>query len=367
MNDSPEHPSPVDSPVASENAAPRAARRSALPWVLVLVLTVALAGAGWALVQTLREGQRGEAEWSAAVDALRAEMAALDRELDGSRERQRQIESRMGDNAAAIRVVREEVLGMAERATRVEEAITALSQTRRDAALSLRLDDLELLLHQAELRARLLADQAAAARALDHAAELLQRIDDPAYAVLRVSLEQERQALAELAPDPRPALRQQVAGLIDILPALAWQHSAEAPAADSPALLRLLDRLVQVRRISDSQMALTPLERASRRTSIELTLALALAALETGDEAAWRQQLKRARDDIQSLFDARSAPVAAALAILDEAMRQPLRPDPASLGSTLRELRAMRGTRAAALPPARAAEDAAAVDEVERQ
>lgn len=317
-------------------------------WAVVLLLAVGLALAGWMLQQQLREASRGDAEWREALESLRGEVDALDRELDASRERQRQIESRMDGNAGGIRVIREELLGMAERATRVEEAVAALSEARQDAALNLRLDDLELLLQQAQLRGELLADHAAAARALDLAADLLGQIQDPAYAVLRVPLEQERQALDELGPDPRPALRQQISGLIDILPSLDWQAGAEAPSEDSPLLLRLLDRLVKVRRISDSQMALSPLERASRRAAVELALSLALAALESGDELAWKHHLKRAREDIALLFDRDSSAVSAALQILDEAQRQPLRPEQTALGVTLRELRAMRATSAAA-------------------
>ena len=245
---------------------------------------------------------------------------------------------------------------MAARATRIEEAVAVLGESRQDAALILRLDDLELLLQQAQLRSHLLADHAAAARALAHAESLLQQIEDPAYAVLRIPLQQEREALAELGPDPRPGLRQQVAGLLDILPTLAWRETSEALPADAPGLLQLFDRLVKVRRISDSQMALTPLERASRRASVELALALALAALETGDEAAWKHHLKRARLDIEQLFDGEAAAVQAAMQILDEAIRQPLRPEPAALGSTLRELRAMRATAATGRRPPEAPE-----------
>lgn len=312
-----------------------------------LLLLAALAAAGWFQLQQLREAQRGEAEWREVVDALRAEVAALDRELDAGRERQRQIEARMGDNASGIRVVRESLLGMAERATRVEEAVAALAEVRQDAALSLRLDDLELLLQQAELRAGLLADRAAAARAYQHAEALLSRIEDPAYAALRVALQQEREGLAALGPDPRPALRQQISGLLDILPGLAFQDGAEALPEEAPLALRLLDRLVKVRRVSDSQMALSPLERASRRASLELTLGLALAALEGADELSWKHHLKRAREDLPRLFDAQAAAVVAAVQILDRAIQQPLRVEPPALGSTLRELRAMRATRSA--------------------
>ncbi|MCK7593586.1 hypothetical protein [Pseudomarimonas salicorniae] len=346
-------------------AAPARSRASGWLWGLVIVLGAGLAIGAWFVHQQLRQAERGDAEWRETVEALRAEIAALDRELDANRERQRQIEARMGDSAAGLRVVREEVLGMAERATRVEEAIAALSQARQDAALTLRLDDLELLLQQAQLRSNLLADHAAAERALAHAAALLAQIDDPAYSVLRVPLEQERAALAELGPDPRPSLRQQVSGLIDILPGLAWQQPADALPEDAPAVLKLFDRLVKVRRVSDSQMALSPLERASRRASIELTLALALAALETGDEAAWKHHLKRAREDIVLLFDPSASAVTAAVQILDEAIRQPLRPDGQALGTTLRELRAMRATRAVgagALPNLEPAPQAEAVE-----
>lgn len=362
MNEINEDSSQATADVAADPAplASEASRRSGgWRWGLVLVLLAALGGSGWLLHQQQRVMQRGDAEWRQSVEALRAEVAALDRELDAARERQRQMDARMTDNAGGIRIIREELLGMAERATRVEEAVTALGRAREDAALSLRLDDLELLLQQAQLRGELLADHAAAARALEHAAALLAQIQDPAYTALRIPLQQERQALAEFGPDPRPALRQQVAGLIDILPGLDWQETAEALPADAPALLRLFDRLVKVRRVSDSQMALSPLERASRRASVELTLALALAALETGDPVAWKHHLKRAREDIGRLFDARTAAVAATLQILDAALSEPLRPQLAALGTTLRELRAMRATAAAgrAATPAAGAGD----------
>lgn len=363
MNDHIEDTPPAvdDAPSAPEPAASAVSKRSrpSWLWLLVLLMAAALGVLGWQLQQQLGQSQRGDAEWRAALDSLRAELDALDRELDAGRDRQRQIEARLGDSAAGIRVVREEVLGMAERATRVEEAIASLSRARQDAALALRLDDLELLLQQAQLRSNLLSDHAAAARALDHAASLLAQIQDPTYAVLRVSLEQERQTLAELGPDPRPVLRQQVAGLLDILPSLAWLQPADALPDDASALLRVLDRLVKVRRVSDSQMALSPLERASRRASIELTLGIALAALETGDEAAWKHHLKRAREAIATLFDPKASAVSAAVQILDEAIRQPLRPDAAELGGTLRELRAMRATRAlgAGASPAPAGRD----------
>ena len=341
----------VTEPAADRPPAAAPARRgNAWLWLLVLILGAGLSASLWLLQQQLRQAERGDAEWREAIEAVRGELAQLDRELDAGRERQRQLDTRLADNSSGLRVLRDELLGMAERATRVEEAIAVLSQVRQDAALALRLDDLELLLQQAQLRGNLLADHAAAARALDHAAALLASIDDPAYSVLRLPLEQERQALAELGPDPRPALRQQVAGLLDILPGLSLRTPPETLDEQSPTLLRLLDRLVKVRRVSDSQMALTPLERATRRAGVELSLSLALAALETGDEAAWRQHLMRARAQVAELFDPGQAAVQAAVQILDEAIRQPLRPEGEALGTTLRELRAMRATRAAGRP-----------------
>lgn len=354
MNETPE-PSEQDQPASVPVDLPPATRgRRVWPWVLLaLLVSGAAAAVLWKLKPWDAQPDRAQAEWQLELESLRARIEALDRELDGARERQRQIEARMGQQSAGLAVAREELLGLAERSRRIEDAVSALSQMREEGRLDLQLDDLELLLEQARLRGELLADHAAAARALEHAAALLARIDHPAYAALRAPLEAERQALAELGPDPRPALRQQITGLIELVSSLPWRES-EMQAESPSGLLKLLEPLIRVRRLSEADLLLSPIERATRRASLELSLELALAALETGDEDGWRHQLRHAREQIRELFDPDATAVTAAVQILDEAIRQPLRVDGVELGVTLRELRAMRATLATGrgAPPA---------------
>lgn len=355
------------------DAPPPPSRRRAARWPWLLLLLALLAGAGyvlWLQQQSLREARRADAEWRETVDALRAEIAALDREIDAGRERQRQIESRLGENVAGIRVVRDEVLGIAERAVRLEEAVSALSEARDGGELQLRLNELDFLLQLGEERLRLFRDPAAALAAFTLADSALAQLDDPAYASLRGSLQQERAALEQAGTDPRHAQRRPLLDLVAAVPRWPLAEARRPAEQDVSPLGQLLGKLVTVRRVDDSQMALTPLERASRRAGLQLHLLLALAALEQGDEAGWRTHLGRAEAEIDALFDLTDATVAAGKASLQQAAQASPGAALPELGTTLRELRALRATRAAAAPRsapvAPAAPPPAPVEDVER-
>jgi len=350
---------PASDPLPEPNTRPPARSASWLPWLLLLLM----GGGGiywhWQSQQSEGHEARQVAESREAMEALRAQLAALDRELDATRDRQRQIESRVSDGSAGIRVVREEVLGIAERSLRLEEAVAALAETRERGDTGLRLNEIEFLLQMAQERLQLFADVDAALAALDLAQGSLDTLRDPAYAGLRSALAAERQLLRDLPPDPGPALRRRISDLVLALPGLPDAMPDDRGDTDDSRLRQVLDRMVTVRRISESQAVLTPLERASRRAALQLNLGLALAAIETGDEAAWRDALQRALGGFADLFDPAAAPTRAARAVLEEAVELPvLRPVPA-LGGTLRELRAIRATRSVAAgrerPPAASA------------
>src|SRR5690606_6729006 len=146
---------------------------------------------------------------------------------------------------ATNRLLREEVIGLGQRAALVEESVQRLADPERNAAQVLRLDGVELLLAQGQQRLQLAGDPDGARRAYALAAQLLDGIADPAWLDLRQALAQERAALDALGEDPRAA----AAGRLEALAAALQSLPRQGPATGQPAVWweRAFSKVVDVR------------------------------------------------------------------------------------------------------------------------
>jgi uroporphyrin-III C-methyltransferase len=361
LPDMPESPAPepVVEPVA-EAAPPAAApaRRSGGAGLLLLWLVV-LAGfgaGGWWLWQERQQAelarsdadgwQRAASEWERSADALASRAQALAAEIEQVRERQRGIEQRLTDLTGGTRIMREEVLGISERAASLEDALARLARSRREGAQTLQLDEIEFLLQLAAERLELFGDTAAADRALVLAAASIDAINDPVYAGLRQTLGQELARLRALPADPRPLLRAEIADLQRLLPTLPALGSAVEADDVAPSRLRsLLDSVVTIRRIDDAGTALSPLEQSARKSALVLQLSLAQVALEHDDAGAWALALDNALAMFDRQFDPGAQPTATARLRLQALRNANVAPPDLSLGAALQELRNLRATR----------------------
>ena len=147
---------------------------------------------------------------------------ALDARIDALRGDQRAQAQRLQQADATNRVLRDELLGLGQRAALLEDSVSKLADPERHGAQALRLDEVELLLSQGEQRLQLFGDLDGARRAYALAAGVLDGIDDPAYLNLRQALVQERAALDALGADPKAL----AAGRLD-----AFAASLRAPSA----------------------------------------------------------------------------------------------------------------------------------------
>jgi uroporphyrin-3 C-methyltransferase len=342
--------SPIDLPPAAgadapaPGAASRApARPSLWPWLLLLLALTAGALWFWNAQTHLAQAERSRNEWQQVAEELRGRQLEVDRELEALRDRQRLIDTRLTDNASVQRVLREELLGVGERAALLEDALTRLAQTRQEGAQAMLLDEAEFLLLTGEERLMLFADPAAAIRALTLADAALAGLQEPIYAPLRQTLAQEIERLQALPSDPLPLARARVAALLADLPRLPPPPSELASSSADPSpVLALLGKLVTVRRLDESGAPLDPLLRGARLAGLGLRLQLGLTALERGDWAAWEQARSQASEEFPILFDTADPKAAAhrdALAAVPAAAPTP------SIGNTLRELRGLRTTR----------------------
>ena len=302
--------------------------------MLWLLLLVVLAGAGW----------WGWQWWQQQVDA-RAEqatheqrIASLEQRLEALRRDQRANGERLQQAEATNRLLREELLGLGQRAALLEDNIAELADAGVGGIQALRIDEAGLLLATAGQRLQV-GDVGGAASAYALAAAVLERVDGPGIIDLRQALAQERAVVAALGPDPAIAVRARLAALEAATPELP-QLAAPAVADDAPWWKRLAARVVDVRPTSGAPVAV-PAERAAGRAAMQVELSLARAALERRDEVAFDAALTRIDGWLASLWP--DSPQAREQRKSIQALRAaPLRLDAPELGSTLAQLRRLQ-------------------------
>lgn len=317
---------------APRRRTPAAGRLIALA---VLVLVVGLAAwRGWAWWQAQGEGKRDEQAMTVQrLEALEARAEALRRD-------QRAQAQRLLDAAATNRVLRDEVLGLGQRGALLEESVAKLTDPDRHGAQALRLDEVELLLSLAAQRLEIAHDPAGARRAYALAAGVLDGLDDHRLLNLKQALAQERVAVDALGAGARADAFARLDSLADAIAGLPRQAPAAAPGQVRPAWQRWLAPLVDVRPSRDTTLV-APDQRAAADVALQIEIGLARAALERGDDAAYRAALARVDGWLPRLWPDSPArrQVHARLRTLQQA-QAPARP--AEVGSTLQQLRVLR-------------------------
>lgn len=335
---------PVVSSVSSSGAStashganvPR--RRGGAMWWLLTLAAFALAGGLW------YDGQRRDARTRAAAADSAERLRAVESRLDGLRRDARSHAQRLQQADATNRVLRDELLGISQRSSILEDQVAKLADANRQGAQALRLDEAELLLTAAEQRLALSADLDGARRAYALAAGVLDGVDAPGLLNLRQTLAQERADLDAVKADPARAASIALDAFVAALPQ-PNDESLRAPpvAADAPWWERMLSRLVTVAP-ADPTLAVGGDERRAGFLALQMELTLARAAIERRDEPAYRAALQRADGWIVRLWPdtAQRRERQAALAAL---RGKPLRLSLSTQGSTLAQLRSQRTAR----------------------
>jgi uroporphyrin-3 C-methyltransferase len=313
-----------------------APRRLGALWLLLLLLLVLAGWRGW------HWWQSRQAQAQAIATDTGQQLQALGARLDALRGDQRAQAQRLQQADATNRVLRDELLGLGQRAALLEDSVGKLADPERHGAQALRLDEVELLLSQGEQRLQLFGDLDGARRAYALAAGVLDGVDDPAYLNLRQALVQERAALDALGADPKAL----AAGRLDAVVA-SLRAPSPAVAGDidgrQPWWRRAFARILEVQP-SDRAIAVAPGDRAAGFAALQLELALARAAIERRDTAAWRAALARAEQWLQRLW-ADSPALRRQRAQLRALRELPLAISLPTLGSTLQQLRQTRAAR----------------------
>lgn len=317
------------------------APRPLLAGLTLLLAAAALVIGAVAWWRMAADGSRGNAI-ATDIALARTDVDGLRRAIELERREREMLRQRLADAENVNKTLREEVLGVSERARVLEDAISNLAGKRLSGHDALLLNEAEMVLLLAQQRFELFHDASAAARAYRIADSALAALQEPVYATTREtlavelrSLEQMNQpaeaaALAELA-----ALRDQVAAL----PLAAALDRREA-AADSK-LWRALGHFVRVTRTGPGGG--TVADPALLRNFVALELRAAELALLERNDTALHAALRRARAQLADGFAADDPAVIATLAGLDRLDAQSAAaPPPPALGATLKELRNLR-------------------------
>lgn len=224
-------------------------------------------------------------------------------------------------------------------ASRATRARRSLADPDRHGAQALRLDEIELLLGIGQQRLRLDDDIDGARRALALARPLLDGLDDPAYLNLRQALAQEQAALQALGADPRiraNTLLERIAAGID-----AATPTKPAPSLREPWYQRLLGRIVHRQPTASAGLDQRP-DRDAALAALQIEFSLARAAIERRDATGLHTALARIDGWLLRLLGASPA-LPEKHRLLAELQSLPLQLDSPLAGTTLQQLRALRG------------------------
>lgn len=319
------------SPSPAPPTPPQRSRAGGL--LLLLLFALVLAAAAW-------YGWRHWNAQQARIESLAVQQRqALDARIDGLRVTQQAQAQRLQQAEATNRVLRDELLGIGQRAALLEDSLSKLADPGRHGAQSLRLDEIELLLGIGQQRLRLADDLDGARRALALAGPLLAGIDDPAYLNLRQTLAQEQAAMEALGADPRVRAN----ALLDAL-MQGVQDAPTAPTASAsraPWYQRLLARIVRAQPTASAGLNQRP-DREAALAAMQVEASLARAAIERRDGAALAIAATRIDGGLQRLL-AGSPLLAQKRRIATELRALPLRLESPLSGTTLQQLRALRG------------------------
>lgn len=293
-------------PVSAVIPSPPPRRLPAALWLLLLIAVLLAALLAWKAWSA--RASAPEQGVDLRPEALDARLLQAEASISSLRRAQDALNQRLTDTRARTGLLRDEVLGVTQRSSLLEDSVRELSNGQRDGVAALRLDEVEVLLTLAQQRLQLAGDLAGAVRATELAEGVLSSQRDPSLLDLRQTLVQELSALRALPENPAAMAAGELDALEAVLPRLGLAvESSVAPSARAKApseesgLQRLLGSLVQVRP-SGEQDLLAPADRQAGAAALSLEIALARTALDHSDEAAFRRSLLRIDGWLQRLY-----------------------------------------------------------------
>lgn len=351
--DTPETAAPVPSPApAPSPAAPAPVRRSPLGGITLVLAAAGVAMGGIAWWRAASDSAAGTAI-TTDIALARTDIDGLRRAIELDRRERDLLRQRLADSENINKTLREEVLGVSERARVLEDAISNLADKRLSGHDAMLLNEAEMVLLLAQQRFELFHDAGAAARAYRIADSALAALQDPAFATVRETLAVELRSLEQLNQPAEAAALTELAALrvqVSRLP-LAAALDRQTAGGDTK-LWRVLGQFVRITRAGPGGAAVA--DPALLRSYVGLDLRSAELALLERNEPALDAALDRAQAQLKDGFAANDPAVTDALDSVRRLRTMTAQTAPVpTLGATLKELRNLRAAQGLPSAPAR--------------
>lgn len=236
-------------------------------------------------------------------EALDARLLRTEQQLQRVQRLQQSLEKKLADTQSRTGLLRDEVLGVNQRAAILEENIREMAKQQNNSRQSVQLEALELLLVLADARIDVDGDLPGALRAMRLANEVASDIRDSQMINVRQSLLQEMQAMSS-ASDRKPIAAGELDALEATLPQLAARLPGQTDTTNKPdrnGFQRLLDAMVQVRS-ADEQSLLGANDRSAAEAALALEIALARSALNKRDNTSFQASVRRMDSWLKRLY-----------------------------------------------------------------
>lgn len=310
-----------------------------------LTIMILLLGASIVALALWQPWEKPAASKIDAVDlspeALDARLLATEQQLQRAQRLQQSLEKKLADAQSRNGLLRDEVLGVNQRAAILEENVREMAKAQNDSKQSVQLEALELLLILADARIRVDGDLQGALRAMRLANEVASDMRDPQMINMRQSLLQEMQALSSTT-DRSPIAASELDTLEAALPQLSARLPGQTDTSSKPnrnGFQRLLDAMVQVRS-ADEQSLLGANDRSAAEAALSLEIALARSALNKRDNTNFQASLRRIDSWLKRLY-ADGPVLHERRKKLASLSRQDIRLNVPTAGSSLQLLRSM--------------------------
>lgn len=238
-----------------------------------------------------------------SAEALDRRLLATEQTLAAVQGERRNLQQRLDEASSRTSLLRDEMLGISERAALIEDSVRELGAGGRSMQESLRVNEAEMLLGMSRERWLLSGDISGTIHALELAAGMTAGLKGPQWLNLRQTLSQELAAFRAIEADPRAIARGELDALEDLLPQLPKSDGAATPAAVSngQGLKRLLDALVQIQP-TGQQNLISPAERQAAQTALLLEISNARMALQMRQDGEYKRSIRRIEQWLTRLY-----------------------------------------------------------------
>lgn len=274
------------------------------PLFIVLILITVLAAWGYLRFSDIKMPWQNQDNDSVELSLESVDQRLLETEKNVLRlESERNaLQQRLNESANRTNVLRDEILGVTERAALIEESIIALSESEHSAQDNLRINEAILFLTFAKERWQISGDLAGTVRATELARLSIDNLKDPKWVNLRQTIAQELAAYRELDTDPVAIAKGEMDALEALLPQLVPLNTkALNQETSKQGMTRLINALIQVQP-SGQQTLISPSERSAAKTALALDMTNARTAILLRNNAEFKASILRINQWLLRLY-----------------------------------------------------------------